>query len=398
MSAPVFSRDPFAKDRLSARDRVSRSLDHRTPDRIPLDIGGTRVTGIHESAYRRFRSALGLEPTTPTWKVRYLQLPKIDEDFRQLLGCDVVSIDPHIQAVDIADAGPGKRYIDMWQCEWYQPPGGAYFDISASPLTEAESTAEVDRFAWPRGDDPALVQSVHTAIAEASASDGFPVLGRTSPGVFEMLHVLCGHEKAYVDLVANTAISEAIMDHVLAHKLDFYTASIELLLRAGVQRFLVSESDDLGGQSGLLVSPDMYRRLVKPRHQQLFTHIKTVSKGRASVELHCCGAIRPLLPDLIESGVEVINPVQVSASGMDNTAALKAEFGTDLVFHGGGIDSQRTLPYGTPAEVRNEVERRIADLRDSGGFIFTPVHSVQHDVPEENFFAMLEAYYENAAY
>ena len=379
--------------------RVERALRHQESDRIPLDIGGTRVTGIHLQAYHGYRARLGLPPSKPELQVRYLQLPRVEEDFRSVLGVDLESIDPDTLVRETEtkqDGNGGARYTDMWGCGWYMPKDGAYFDLSRFPLAEAESLKDLERYNWPPGDDPAML--FHMAEQAREIRDGHRraiVLGRTSPGIFEMCSVLCGYEKAMMDLAGNPALSEAIMDRVLEHKFEYYRAAIGLLRSAGVEFFIISESDDLGSQSGLLVSPQMYRRLVKPRHTRLFEMIKDCSGGRAAVELHCCGAIREILPDLIEAGVEVLNPVQVSAAGMD-TAELKREFGNSIVFHGGGVDSQATLPYGTPAEVRDEVRRRIEDLAPGGGFIFTPVHSIQLDVPVENFMAMIETFYEYA--
>ena len=380
----------------SGRLRVEQALRHREPDRIPLDIGGTRVSGIHLLAYRRYRSGLGLAPSEPALQVRYLQLPRVEEDFRCLIGVDLESVDPNTAVLEteiMEDGTGGARYTDMWGCGWTMPKDSAYFDLSVFPLAQAESPKDLERFDWPPGDDPAMLSQMAREIHEDHQRA--VVLGRTCPGVFEMLSVLSGYQKAMMDLAANPSLSEAIMDRVLEHKIRYYEAAIAALLSAGIESFIISESDDLGSQSGLLISPDMYRRLVKPRHTRLFETIKRCSGGRAAVELHCCGAIREILPDLIESGVEVLNPVQVSAAGMD-TAELKKRYGDSIVFHGGGVDSQATLPYGTPAEVKEEVRRRIEELAPGGGFIFTPVHSIQHDVPFENFMAMIETFYEYA--
>jgi uroporphyrinogen decarboxylase len=208
--------------------------------------------------------------------------------------------------------------------------------------------------------------------------------------------MLCGHEKAWMNMATNPVLAEALLDRFLELKLTYYQAAIERLLVAGVEYFIIGESDDLGGQKGPLISPEMYRRMVKPRHAQLFKAIKEYSRGRAFVELHTDGAITKLLPDLIETGIDILNPIQVSAAGMADTRALKRVFGDAIVFHGGGVDSQYTLPHGTPQEVKDEVRRRMDDLAPGGGFIFTPVHSIQHDVPFENFMAMLETYREYA--
>ena len=379
--------------------RVEAALAHREADRIPLDVGGTRVSGIHVTAYKRYRAYLGLPESRAQLQIRYLQLPRVEEDFRSLLGVDLESVDPrtavHESAVIPAGNG-GACYVDMWGCEWYMPEGGSYFDVRRFPLAAAESTADIETYAWPSGNDPGMLEHL-TEHADDSWNNHLRtvVLGRTCPGIFEMCSILCGYQKAMMDLAGNPVISEAIMEQVLEHKIAFYRAAIPRILAAGVEHFIVSESDDLGSQSGLLISPQMYRQLVKPRHTRLFETIREASGGRAVVELHCCGAVRELVPDFIESGVRMLNPVQVSAAGMD-TRELKKQFGEAIVFHGGGVDSQYTLPYGTPEQVRGEVRRRIEDLAPGGGFIFTPVHSIQHDVPVENFMAMIETYHEYA--
>ena len=158
---------------------------------------------------------------------------------------------------------------------------------------------------------------------------------------------------------------------------------------------VVGEADDLGGQDRPLFSPATYRSLVKPLHRELFAFLR--ARTAAKVFFHTCGAVRDLVPDLVEIGIDILNPVQVSAAGMDG-AALKREFGRDLAFWGGGVDTQRILGLGTPDEVRAEVRRRIADLRDGGGFVFAAVHNIQPNVPAANLVAMWEAWREVAAY
>lgn len=150
---------------------------------------------------------------------------------------------------------------------------------------------------------------------------------------------------------------------------------------------LRKRSGDFATQQSLFISPDTFRKMIKPYHQELIQHIKR--KTQAKVLLHTCGAVRPLLPDLIEIGVDIIQPVQVSAVGMD-TAELKREFGSRLSFWGGGCDSQKVLPHGSVDDVRAEVEKRMGDLAPGGGFVFSPVHNVQFDVPPENVVAMFD--------
>lgn len=379
--------------------RVKTALEHHEPDRVPLDIGGTRVSGIHVKAYRAYRGQLGLPPSDPEWQVRYLQLPRLDEDFRSLLGVDLESVDPITAKEEspIEKDETGHFYTDRWGTKWFMPHTSAYYDVRTFPLADVESVADLDRYRWPNEASPAILDNLEAGARKVWFEHRRPVfLGRTCPGIFEMPGILCGHEKAWTNMATNPALAEALLDRFLELKLIYYQAAIQRVLAAGVEYFIIGESDDLGGQKGPLISPEMYRRMVKPRHTQLFKAIKEYSHGCAFVELHSDGAITKLLPDLIETGIDILNPIQVSAAGMDDTRALKRVFGDAIVFHGGVVDSQYTLPHGTPQEVKDEVRRRMDDLAPGGGFIFTPVHSIQHDVPFENFMAMLETYREYA--
>ncbi len=382
-----------------SQTRVRQALNHKEPDRIPLDIGGSRVSGVHLQAYKEYRKKLGLPESDPALQIRYLQLPVVEQDFRDLIGVDIESVDPNTAAEEtpITRTENGQRYVDRWGCEYYMPDSAAYFDIRNNPLDFAETPADFDKYTWPREDSPAILDNIGPDAEAVWKKHGRAIsLGRTCPGIYEMLHILGGYEKALTDLAADPDFCAALMDRILELKLTYYKAAIERLLAVGVEFFIISESDDLGTQNGLIMSPNTYRSLVKPRHTELFRSIKEFSGGRAFIELHSCGAVREIMPDLIESGVEILNPIQVSASGMDDTAALKRDFGDAIVFHGGGVDTQHTLAVGTPQQVRDEVKRRIEDLGPGGGFIFTPVHSIQHDVPFENFIAMIETFREYA--
>ena len=210
------------------------------------------------------------------------------------------------------------------------------------------------------------------------------ICGGLSEGLFKMR----GFEDGYMDLAAEPDRPHRIMEKILEIKLAYWEKVLPLL---GDDVDIVGEADDLGGQERTLFSPAAYRRLVKPLQKELFSFLH--ARTKAKVFFHTCGAVRDLIPDLIEVGVDVLNPVQVSATGME-TGALKREFGRDLVFWGGGVDTQRVLGSGTPAEVRDEVRRRVADLRDGGGFVFATVHNVQPNVPAENLVAMWEAFRE----
>jgi uroporphyrinogen decarboxylase len=384
------SEAPPSAGTMTSRERVRAALAHRDPDRIPFDLGGSRVTGIHVGAYARLRALLGLPigelPVGDTTQ----QLAVVERDVLDALGCDVRGVAPR----DASTAGPGPRadgeywtFVDEWGVGRRMPlSGGLYFDVYAPPLAGEVDDRAIDAYPWPDAADPARFEGMaedarRYALEEQRAVHVGPICGGLTEGLFK----LRGFEDGYMDLAAEPARARRLMERILEVKLAYWSHVLPRL--AGVVD-VVGEADDLGGQDRTLFSPATYRTLVKPLHRELFgfLHAHTAAK----VFFHSCGAVRELIPDLIEIGVDVLNPVQVSAAGMD-TAALKRDFGRDLVFWGGGVDTQRVLGSGTQDQVRAEVRRRVGDLAPGGGFVFAAVHNVQPNVPPENVLAMLQA-------
>ncbi len=224
-------------------------------------------------------------------------------------------------------------------------------------------------------------------------SDWAIVLTGPGEGLFERSLWMRGFERFYIDLIRDPPLANSLLDKLTDFRIKFW----ELLLdEIGDLVHVVVEADDLATQNSLMISPEIYRRYLKPQHKRVFSFIKEKAP-HVYIFLHSCGAIYDLIPDLIEVGVDILNPVQVSAAKMD-TKKLKKEFGDVLTFWGGGIDTQEVLPKGTPDEVKEEVKRRIDDLAPGGGFIFAAVHNIQADVPPENIIAMWEALQESGNY
>jgi uroporphyrinogen decarboxylase len=206
-----------------------------------------------------------------------------------------------------------------------------------------------------------------------------------------------GFEQFYVDLAINHKFIAYMLDRLVEFKGAFWQRA---LAEMGDLVDVVLEYDDLGIQQTLMFSPETYRKVVKPRHKKLFSFARfSAIKQQAPIKLffHSCGAVRPLIGDLIEAGIDILNPVQISAAGMD-PQELKQEFGRDVVFWGGGVDTQRVLGTATPEEVKEDVRRNIEALAPGGGFVFAAVHDVQADVPPENIMAMWEAWRAYGAY
>lgn len=383
----------------TSRRRVEAALDHREADRVPFDLGGCVLTGIHHQAYRRLRRHLGLPDVPIGIEDPKQQLAVVHEDLKQRLAVDVYPLSPGRptgwKPREWTEDGYHKR-IDEWGIEWWMPQeGGLYFDMRRHPLAEIETPRDLDRFPFPDPLDAGRFAGLAEGADELMNGRQLAyILGRNAAGIFEVALWLRGFEKFFCDMVNNVVLAEALLDRICEIKLQYWRRALETV---GPNVMMVSEADDLASQDQLLISPNMYRRLIKPRHARLFADIRKHAPPGVKIFYHCCGAVAPLLPDLIEAGIDILNPVQVSAKGMD-TRELKRRFGKDLTFYGGGVDTQRVLPRGTPAEVRDEVRRRIDDLAPGGGFIFATVHNIQADVPPENIMAMREALAEYGVY
>jgi uroporphyrinogen decarboxylase len=372
---------------MTSRERVRAALDHREPDRIPFDLGGSRMTGIHIQAYARLRSALGLGPGRPRVVDVVQQLADVEADVTEALGCDVRAVlprPPSTHELRIVEQDGYRVFHDEWGVGRRMPiDGGLYYDMADVPLPGEIDDGAIERFAWPDPADPARYAGMAEEARRIAEGEGRAVLvGSICSGVSEGLVRLRGFEDGYMDLAAQPRRARRIMDRILELKLGYWERVLPLL---GRSVDVVAEADDLGGQDGLLFSPATYRAVVKPLHRELFAFLR--ARTEAKVFFHSCGAVRELIPDLIEIGVEILNPVQVSARGMDSPG-LKREFGRDLAFWGGGVDTQGVLGSGTAGDVRAEVRRRVGDLAPGGGFVFAAVHNIQPNVPPENVLAM----------
>ena len=365
---------------------------------MPLDLGATVLTGIHVTAYERLRAHLGLPDRHEIQILDVLQqLAVVDEDMRERLKVDVREVAPRSSAtyqIEIRDGGDYTYFYDEWGIGWRKPKsGGLYYDMFDNPLRDAQTFADIDAHHWPDPVDQARLTGLGERARQAAVVEEQGVaLGGLCAGILEMAAWLRGFENYYLDLAANQKLLGYLMDKVLELKLAYWEKA---LAEVGDLADIVEEADDFAGQSGMLISPATYRTLVKPRHKKLFDVLH--ARSPAKIFFHSCGAIRPAIPDLIDIGLDILNPVQVSAAGMDS-AGLKRDFGRELTFWGGGVDTQRVLGSGTPQQVREDVKRRIEDLAPGGGFVFAAVHNIQPNVPPENITAMWESLQEYGTY
>lgn len=373
------------------------ALQHKEPDKVPFDLGGTSVTGIHRCAYQRLVTHLGIDARGFKLHDTITQRAEISEEICQRLKVDVRMIDivTKGEVSDLQDEGNYTSFTDDFGIKWAMPKrGGLYYDMRAHPLSGSITVKDVQEQPLPPLPEPANLQETKWSLKESPTDYALTVAAPGGGGIFELASWLRGFKEFYMDLAGNPSLATLLLDRLT----DFKIQSWDRLLDAfGDMAQIALEADDLSTQEGLLISPAMYRRLIKPRHKRLFEFIKKKSQAPIYIFFHSCGAVYDLIPDLIDAGVDILNPVQVSAAKMD-TRRLKKEFGDELVFWGGGVDTQHVLPHGTSTEVRDEVKRRIDDLAPGGGFIFAAVHNIQADVPPENIMAMWEVLQEYGVY
>lgn len=375
---------------MNSRERVKLALNHQEADHVPFDLGGTGLTTMHLTAYRNLRRYLGLPPREPDTLYMAEQLARIDAGLADKFNADVALVTPQpplgFEFV-FRDEGAYQAYTDEWGIGWRKPKqGGLYYDMYRHPLATAQTLADFKAYKFPDPLDDHRYKNLR-AEAEAAVERGKAVvLAGPCSGILEITAWTRGFEQFYVDLALNPEFVACMLDRMVEFKSAYWERA---LAEVGDLVDVALEADDLGGQHTLLFSPETYRKLVKPRHKKLYTFIK----AQAPVKLffHSCGAIRPVIGDLIDAGIDILNPVQFTATGMA-LPELKQEFGRDLVFWGGGVDTQGVLGTGTPEQVKADVKRNIQTLAPGGGFIFAAVHDIQANVPPENIVAMWEAW------
>jgi uroporphyrinogen decarboxylase len=381
---------------MEPRDRILAALEHREADRVPRDLAGTRYSSIHAEAYARLRPALGLPEAEITIVDTTQGLAHVHDDVLDRFGADVALVSPGAPSGyrrEVVSDGEYERFVDEWGVVRARPVGGLYYESTSAPLQGTIDASDISAFAWPDPRDPGRFAGMAERARHIREVEHRAVfVGSLCAGVTEMHFRLRGYEDGYMDLAADQGLARQLMERITELKLAYWERVLDEM---GDLIDIAAEADDLGAQHAPLFSPQTYRDIVKPLHAEIIGLIKR--RSRARFFLHSCGAIRSLIPDLIEIGVDCLNPVQVSAEGMD-TGELKAEFGRDVTFWGGAVDPQRVLARGTAAEVRAEVGRRIAELKPGGGYVFASVHNIQAHVPVENILAMWEALEKEGSY
>jgi uroporphyrinogen decarboxylase len=368
---------------LSHRERVIKALSHQELDRVPFDLGSTVNSSIHREAYKKLKAYFGVE-AEDTVINKMMQAVAVHEPVLQALDIDFRGVFPGSPDSRPDIAVGEDSYQDVFGVVRRKPPGALYYDLQKSPLAGPISIQDIVNFSWPDPSDPGFIRGMRERLLHLRENTDYAIVLNLPSAVVHTTQYLRGFEDWFLDLAGDEKLAGALFDAAL----EYNSALAEEILKVGGDLAdVVATSDDMGSQNGPLISPEMYRRLLKPRDKKYLDTIKKYTK--AFIHLHSCGSIYKLLNDFIEIGVDVINPVQVAARNMDSSI-LGPEFGDRLSFWG-GIDSQHVLPSGSTGAVKAEVKRRIKDFAPGGGYILGAVHNIQYGVPVENIIAMYEA-------
>lgn len=373
---------------MNSRERVLTTLDHKEPDRIPFDLGGARSCGINVIAYKKLIDYLGIDLEAKVNNESGFfapQLAKVDEMIYKKLGVDVRPLfvsTPVNWSLEIHEEEDHYWYLDEWHRKLKMPKKSYYYNRITFPLQDKD----LDDYEWPDYSDPKIFKETINRAKDYSKDNVALVFPRPpGNGFLQMGARLYGYENWMMMLGTNPKEVEKFMNKYLEFKINFWSI---LLDNVGNDLDVVCELDDLGTQRSQWISLDMYKKFIKPYQKKLFSFIK--KKADVKIFFHTDGSIKKFIPHLIEVGVDILNPLQYSAEGI-NPKEIKKEFGNDLVIWGGGLDTQKILPRGTKQEIYDEVEKRINDLAPGGGFVFSAIHHIQPDVPPANIIYMIEA-------
>lgn len=394
---------------MTSRERVLTTLKHQEPDRVPVDLGGMDSTGIAAVTYNRFRKYLGLRGGSCKICFPLDQVAIVEDDVLKVIKADIKglfskpknwkdkalpdgSLAQFPERIRVENSSNAEVMFDQEGKIFAKRPfSGHYFESVDHPLEECSTIKEVEskikvleNFDLPFYCDQS-VEELKKEACELYENSEYTIFGNFGVHLFTAGQSLRGFANFMTDLVVNPKLS----DFILGTLCDFYIKRFKKYIETvGSYVQIINLNDDLGTQNALQISPELYRKRIKTYHKRLFNFIKKNSS--AYLFFHSDGSIHQIIPDLIEMGIDILNPVQYTAKNMD-ARKLKREFGKELTFWGGGCDTQKILPFANPKKVREETKRRIEELAPGGGFVFSQVHNIQPDVPLQNIIAMYEA-------
>ncbi|MGC8828173.1 MAG: uroporphyrinogen decarboxylase family protein [Verrucomicrobiia bacterium] len=385
------------RETMTSRERLLKAINHQVPDRIPIDLGGNQ-TGIHKIAYERLIRHLGIKDEIKIMDaVQQLAQPceqvleRFHVDTRYIFAKPASSFKGEVVKT-VRNGGVWYDLVDEFGVRWSMPEDSPlYMDITYHPLAIA-TIEDLKEYPFPKGDDPSRFEGLREQALLLKKETPYAVVSGISGVVYEICWYMRGLEQWMCDLVMQPEFCEALLDQTLKFWMDWFRLFLD---EVGDIVDVIMIGDDLTGQKGPLFNPEIYRKIVKPRQKKLVQYIR--SRTKAKIWYHTCGSCINYIPDLIDNGIDILNPVQTSAKDME-PKKLKELFGKQLVFWGGGCDAQHVLPRGTPEQVAENVRHHIEAFKPGGGYVFNNVHNIQADVPPENIIALFDTAYECGFY
>ena len=407
---------------MTSRERILTALQHKQPDRVPVDIGATPSSGISAIAYTRLVKHLGMDHARTQVYDTVQELARPSEEVLNLFGADALDIHRAFDAEDqdwypVALADGSAAEYPVWtkvspqpdgSFHYYgsegelvglKPAGGTFYDgtlfpyLSGYPDHFRDIEKDMSRSIWAAmkmspwhlSDQPGFWKNLRTGVKRLRETSDRALIIGLGCNLFEWGSFLRRMDNFLMDIYLDPVNVERLLDALMQVHMEKLARVCESV---GDLVDFAKFGDDLGMDTGPFMEPEVYRTLFKPRHKMLCEFVK--NNSNMHTYLHSCGSIYSLIPDLLDAGFEVLNPVQTNAAGMD-PAALKREFGKDVTFWGGGIDTRSVLNFGTPQQVKNQVKERLEIFAKEGGYVFNTVHNILPEVPPENIVAMFEA-------
>jgi uroporphyrinogen decarboxylase len=387
-------------EQMNSKERVLQAVMHKEADRVPCDMGGIDCSGIAIRCYEGLRDVLGLPKKETRIASLTQQTAVVEADMVEKLGIDVriIASDPPKEQGLSSPIEYGEKYstiTDIYGVKWSKPiEGGWYYDMTYNPFKDLTDVSDVEKYPWPDMNDPTIYRNIHEKAHQISFNENRAYcLERPYGGVWETVLWLGGFQSVYENMILEKEFIHALMEKSTQLRMDFWKNA---LAQVDDEIVLVSEADDVAGQNGLLCSKDLYTEIVETYHRRLFSYIKSLYNKKIYINYHTCGAIYDMIPQLLDEGIDMVNPVQVNAKGM-NTKKLKKAYGNDLVFWGGAVDPW-IFQKATKQDIFDQVEMHIQDLAPGGGYVFAPIHCIQADVPPQNVAYMWEAFCKYANY
>ncbi|MFI3208791.1 MAG: uroporphyrinogen decarboxylase family protein [Eubacteriales bacterium] len=387
------------KNSMTSKERVWTTLNHREPDRVPVDFASTHITGIHQEAYKSIALPMGL----PVGKMNFLRsgTSEVAEEILQKVGSDVRGVWPNklgedYWAVEEWTEGNSHFIKDEWGAVWEKNlTDGLYYSTISAPVNDEDIEWDVIKgYKYPILDNDEKFVGMREKAKMIDAAGRAVFLENPMAEVFHSQTRVRGYQEFFMDILLEPEIASYMMEQTAERMEDYFKRALNELSDVPL---IVRLSDDLGSQNSLLISDETYRELVKPIHKKLIRSIKDNAKNDVKIFFHSDGAIDSLIPDLIEIGVDILNPIQYTCAGMD-TAHVKKEYGKDLAFWGGGIDTQTVFREATVEGVRDAVKRQMEILAPDGGFVFSQVHNFQKGMDVDKFWAVWETVQKYGAY